>query len=189
MPLLLICTVGGAPERVVRSVLEKPRPASVIFVCSRGSEASISHPPSHPCRIEKTCALCGDANHECVNPTGILARVSAAGFDLPDHRTVMVEDPQDVTKCLRDMERQLTPAVARWRRTGPDHSVTADPTGGTKCMSAALGMVARRWNCRLRYIGGSSRSRRGVGVVENSRETLFSCDNPSPGWTRAEMSG
>jgi hypothetical protein len=100
---------------------------------------------------------------------------------------VFVHDPQDLTVCLREMEQRLSQAVQQWRAQGPGYTVTADPTGGTKGMSAAVGLVARRWNCHLRYVGGSSRTRRGVGTVESSRDIVFSGANGANGHAPAYL--
>jgi len=45
-------------------------------------------------------------------------------------------------------------------------------------MSATLGIVARRWRCVLRYIGGETRTRNGMGVVEDSSKKVFHSNNP-----------
>jgi CRISPR-associated protein (TIGR02710 family) len=181
MPILLICTVGGAPEPVVRSLLEEPRPERVVFICSERSEASITAAAGDVRRIETTCAVCGEAGHECINPAGILARAAAAGLALsPDqYQIVRVTDAQDPNRCMLEIARQLTPMVSAWRAGGTlDHQVIVDPTGGTKCMSAALGLVARRWKCTLRYVGGSRRGKGGLGVVLEGSEKVYDCGNP-----------
>lgn len=179
VPTLLICTVGGAPQPLVRSLREDPRPEKVVFVCSPMSEKSITTPRG-PLEVRERRCLCGQVTHECFDPTGVLALAAESGAALPEdaYSIVTVSDPQDLTACLRDMENQLGPIVDSWLRCGAGHKVIADPTGGTKCMSAALGMVSRRWPCVLRYIGGEIRTRNGLGVVEDSREKVFHCNNP-----------
>ncbi|HOL71766.1 MAG TPA: TIGR02710 family CRISPR-associated CARF protein [Bryobacteraceae bacterium] len=179
MPTLLICTVGGAPQPVVRSLLTDPRPEKVVFVCSADSEQSITT-PRRPVQVRERRCVCGQMTHACFDPTGVLALAAERGFTLPEdaYSIVTVSDPQDLTACLRDMDDQLGPIVDDWLRRGPEHKIIADPTGGTKCMSAALGMVVRRWPCVLRYIGGESRTRDGLGVVEDTREKVFPCNNP-----------
>lgn len=179
MSRLLICTVGGAPQPLVRSLQEEPRPDRVVFVCSLQSERSITA-PAGPVQPRDGLCACGRVRHECVDPTGVLALAAVAGIALADgaYSIVTVSDPQDFTACLRDMEDKLGPIVDSWLRPGTDRRVVVDPTGGTKCMSAALGIVARQWPCVLRYIGGGSRTRAGLGVVENASEKVFYCENP-----------
>ncbi|MGE5487584.1 MAG: TIGR02710 family CRISPR-associated CARF protein [bacterium] len=178
-PALLICTVGGAPQPLVRSLREDPRPEKVVFICSPLSKKSVTAPRSPLQSRERRC-ICGRTSHECFDPTGVLALAAEHGVTLPEgaYSIVTVSDPQNLTACLRDMENQLGPIVDAWLRCGGGRKIIVDPTGGTKCMSAALGMVSRRWPCTLRYIGGDTRTRAGLGVVEDACEKVFHCDNP-----------
>ena len=90
--------------------------------------------------------------------------------------------------CLEDMERLLNGPVSDWLRKGSDFRVVVDITGGSKAMSAALTMVARRWNCTISYVGGARRSKGGLGVVEDAHEKIFEVGNPVEqlGWTVIE---
>jgi CRISPR-associated protein (TIGR02710 family) len=178
--VLLICTVGGAPEPVVRSLLEEPRPESVIFICSDRSEVSITAPAGPIQRTQKTCVVCGEGAHECIDSSGILARAAAHGLSLnpEQYQIVRVTDPQDPNRCMLEIARRLSPMVSAWRSAGVSDQLIVDPTGGTKCMSAALELVARRWKCTLRYVGGGQRGKGGLGVVLDGTEKVFDCGNP-----------
>jgi hypothetical protein len=70
-------------------------------------------------------------------------------FELPDG--------QDLASCL-DRFRQLTPEVSAWAARGPGFQVVVDFTGGTKCMSASIGLQASRWPCLFSYVGGGERT-------------------------------
>jgi len=73
---------------------------------------------------------------------------------------MVLADAQDFSDCVRRM-RSLDEQVTAWRQKGPAYDVIADFTGGTKCMSAALSLVSRRWPC-----ASSIRARGSVIVVE-----------------------
>ena len=45
-------------------------------------------------------------------------------------------------------------------------------------MSAALAMVARTWPCAFTYVGGSERTKNGVGIVVNNKEQIIHSHNP-----------
>jgi CRISPR-associated protein (TIGR02710 family) len=72
----------------------------------------------------------------------------------------------------------LTPDVEQWTNRGRDFQVVVDFTGGTKCMSAALALQARRWPCLFSYVGGTYRNKGGVGVVVSGAEKIVHSVNP-----------
>jgi CRISPR-associated protein (TIGR02710 family) len=113
----------------------------------------------------------------------ILPGIAEQGISLgpAQYSVVEVSDPQNLASCVREMEAQVTPHVRDWRaHDAPACSVTVDPTGGTKLMSIALGLIARRWECTFRYVGGAARRQgaAGPGVVVNGAETILHSDNP-----------
>ncbi|MGH7500295.1 MAG: TIGR02710 family CRISPR-associated CARF protein, partial [Longimicrobiales bacterium] len=65
-----------------------------------------------------------------------------------------------------------------WLSRGAGFKIVADYTGGTKTMSASLALWARRWPCRMAYVGGKKRTREGVGIVVPGSENTLSVDNP-----------
>ncbi len=155
MAVLLVCTVGGAPEPVIRSILTQPHPDKVLFICSSDT---------------------------CSNVTNkILPGVEAEGLRLgpAQHEIFQVSDPQALDVCLREIAREVSSQVRRWR---DQHAaeIIVDPTGGTKVMSIALAFVARRWHCIFRYIGGTQREQRssGPGAVLTGAEQVVRRLNP-----------
>ena len=152
MPLLLICTVGGSPEPVVASI-KGSRPDRVIFVASLESQAEVEG------KITPLLAQEG-------------ASLGPGQYDL-----TQVPNAQDFPCCVEAM-RGLTSQVQRWVSRGEGYRVVADFTGGTKCMSAALALVASRWPCRFSYVGGTERNKGGLGVVVSGREQVLHSENP-----------
>jgi CRISPR-associated protein (TIGR02710 family) len=158
MATLLILTVGGSPDPLIYSILQEPRPDRVIFVCSEESAHSVS--PQ------------GKASN------GVLDACARRGFSLGEGQIdrLVLTNPQLLSACIEEMERYLSARVADWfQRPG---AVTVDATGGTKCMSMAAALVARRWPCTIRYVGGTARTDGGLGRVEASHEMRIDCFNP-----------
>ncbi len=90
---------------------------------------------------------------------------------------IELHDAEDFDHCVRLM-RGLDEKVEAWQRKGPAYDVIVDFTGGTKCMSAALALVSRRWPCRFSYIGGTERTKDGTGVVVPGKERARVTQNP-----------
>jgi CRISPR-associated protein (TIGR02710 family) len=149
---LLICTVGGSPEPVV-AALKQWRPARVRFV----------HTPQTKDDVEAK----------------IVPKAREEGVDLDPGRYDLFElpDGQDLASCL-DRLRQLTPEVSEWAARGSGFRIVVDFTGGTKCMSASIGLQASRWPCLFSYVGGGERTKDGVGVVVSGTEKIVYQANP-----------
>jgi CRISPR-associated protein (TIGR02710 family) len=133
-------------------------PDYVIFLCSPDSERSLfSDAPNNP---------------------AIIPSLAQRGVTLTEnhYQIVSVSDPQSYIDCVREIERGIEPMISKWKGRGCDLAI--DPTGGTKCMSVSLALVARRWNCAFRYVGGTQRDRFGVGNVETGTEILLVSQNP-----------
>ncbi len=149
---LLILTVGGSPEPIVAS-LRHWRPARVRFVTSPETTATVG--------------------------TAIVPAAVAAGCALDPGRYEIAEvpDSQDLTACVARL-RLLTPEVEAWLARGDDFEVVVDLTAGTKCMTAALVLQGQRWPCRFSYVGGTDRTKAGVGVVVTGTEKVLHTGNP-----------
>ena len=149
---LLVCTVGGTPDPLVKSFLHW-RPARILFV------------PSAQTRSHVDAVLRGYSEH------------SGQPLSPGCYRICLVEDAEELQGCLRVI-KELDHEVADWIGRGGDYQVVADFTAGTKCMSAALALEARRWPCRFSYVGGARRTKDGVGVVEAGSERVIHSANP-----------
>jgi len=149
---LLICTVGGSPEPIVASLLHW-QPLRVRFV----------HTPQTK----------GDIDAK------IIPKAREEGVELDRGRYELFElpDGQDLASCLERL-RRLTSEVDSWIARGADSRVVVDFTGGTKCMSAAMTLQARRWPCLFSYVGGGERTKDGVGVVVSGTERIILQTNP-----------
>lgn len=148
----LICSVGGTAEPVVAS-LRHWKPQKVCFIVS-----------------EKTRPIVEKVMRDFNASTGEEFPRGAVDF-------INIADPEALVGVVGSI-RGLTQHVNNWRARGDDYRVAADFTGGTKCMSAALALVARRWPCEFSYVGGSRRNKDGVGIVEAGSEVVKSWGNP-----------
>jgi len=154
IPRLLILTVGGAPEPVAASLLHW-RPARALFIVTpqtRESVASVILPKVHG---------------------GAWPDFDAGRADLYE-----VPDAQDFTGIVNHL-RGLDDRVAAWLHDHPGAEVIADFTGGTKAMSAALALAALHWPCTVSYVGGTERTKEGVGVVVSGKEQILHNQNPA----------
>ncbi|MFN4244121.1 MAG: TIGR02710 family CRISPR-associated CARF protein [Tepidisphaerales bacterium] len=101
-----------------------------------------------------------------------------ASFEKTRTDREVLRDPEDLATCVEDA-RTLTDHVTRWcDHHGEKAKVLVDFTGGTKIMSAALALVSQRWPCEFSYIGGTSRTKDGTGVVQPESEQVKRCANP-----------
>lgn len=153
MPALLVCTVGGAPEPIVASI-KALGPERVLFIVSSETAEQVEG------RIVPLLAEKG------------------ASLTPGRYEKIVLDNAQDLQGCVQCIQREAAPQVERWRQRGAEYAVVADMTGGTKCMTAALALVARRWPCRFSYVGGSERTKGGVGIVVTGKEQVLHTQNP-----------
>lgn len=148
----LICAVGGTPEPVVEA-LKHWHPERVLFVPSPNTKESVEQ--------------------------DIVPQARQQGVDLDPGRYdyCVIQDEQDLASCL-DTLRGITRRVEGWASRGEGYEVVVDFTGGTKCMTAAMVLQARRWPCVFSYIGGGERTKGGIGVVVTGTERLMRQANP-----------
>ena len=145
---VFVCSVGGSPEPVIKSI-NAHHPEKIIYVASSESRKLIR--------------------------TGIEARLTWQG--IVDTSIITLSDFQNLLTCVRDIRQGINQA---WQELDlPEDTVlTADITGGTKIMSAALTLVMMEYPSRFAYVGGQTRTKNGMGVVEEGHETIIKLDNP-----------
>lgn len=148
---LLVCTVGGTPEPLI-ATLKKWEPCRILFLPSVETEQKIP---------------------EIVNQ----ARQELPDLDPGRYEVKQIPDAQNLTACVT-LIRNLSSEVHQWVALGPEYRVVVDFTGGTKCMTAALALVAHRWPCTFSYVGGTQRDKGNVGVVVSGKEHVLNFQNP-----------
>lgn len=147
---LLIASIGGTPDPIVASLVGL-RPDRVYFVPSSDTQQLVMD---------------------------IVARAKEEGFSLSPGQwdELVIAGAQDFAGAVEKL-RHLDNEVAAWLRRGPEFAVAVDFTGGTKAMTAALAVVAHRWKCDFRYVGGMERTKDGLGVVVSGREHILHAAN------------
>lgn len=148
---LLICTVGGSVEPIV-AALKRWRPVRVRFVHTPGTKGHVAE-------------LVPKAREEGVD-------LDAGRYDL-----LQLPDEQDFAGCIEHL-RGLSEEVRAWAARGDGCQVVVDITGGTKCMSAALAIQASHWPCLFSYVGGTERTKNGLGIVVSGSENILHAQNP-----------
>lgn len=151
--LLLIATVGSTAEPLAVSILHW-RPARVQFVFPASTGVTVDT---------------------------IRQELHARGFALPlgAYDSFCVSDHDDLAACVQEMRSNLAKEVSQWRRRGDQFRCVVDFTCGTKCMSVALGLLARPWPAvRFSYVGGEARDKEGAGRVLPGSERVVTVTNP-----------
>ena len=153
--VLLICTVGGAPEPIAASILAH-QPERILFVVSAETRLFVT---------------------ETIVPA-VQAHETPLALDPGRFDFVELPSAQDFSLCVQELRAAYGRYVQSWLHRGEGFLVTVDFTGGTKCMTAALALAARRWNCHFSYVGGTERTKDGVGIVVSGKEQIIHSANP-----------
>lgn len=127
MTTVLVCTVGGSPEPIVKAI-EKRRPDRVVFLCTGPSGRN----PGSRVQIEGPVPPPAPSRPQPADPRPIPERAGLArgSFDIVE---VPADDPDAVFWRCRQLLRELR-ADPAWK----DAQVWVDYTGGTKSMTAGL---------------------------------------------------
>ena len=151
-PTLLICSVGGAPAPIIKSI-KHWRPEKIIFIVS---ESSLRQVEGIRAECPDIPALIQHGQIECLE----------------------LLDPQDFDASVSQLI-ELGPVVRKWKAGGEACQVIVDFTGGTKCMSAGLALAAQHWPCGFSYVGGHTRDKEGLGIVQDGAEQVVHHRNPA----------
>lgn len=148
-------------------------PDPVVMVCTVGGTPDplrisiCHHKPSHVIYVaspQSRATIRGDIE-------GGLA------WKIGDTQVITLENFQDIVQCVQDMRQGIQKALCDMSL--PEETpLIADITGGTKIMSAALTLVMMEFKSRFSYVGGSSRTKAGLGIVESGAETVVQDANP-----------
>lgn len=145
----LIATVGGTPQPLIATIVEH-KPELVCFLCSQESVEKIK---------EIKDGIANQLGEQCIQR---------------DHK-VLVEDYNDVVHCY-EKAQECFRKLKDWGITPEE--IVVDYTGGTKSMSVALGLAAVRFGCMFSYVGGSKRTKEGLGIVVDGTEQVYTSINP-----------
>lgn len=158
--VLLVTTVGGTPQAIAAGILHA-RPHRIVFVCSPETRDTVEKPDARG------------------NPS-ILELVQRSGFEIAPgaYDILEIESAQDLESLVKKARRELEPLIRQWAAHSGSHRVVVDFTGGTKCMSAGIVLASLDWPCQWQYVGGTERTKGGVGIVVEGKEQIVNPRNP-----------
>ncbi len=162
---VLIATVGGSPEPIVASLLHW-KPIRVYFIVSPDTSHLVSDIVDEPS----------------------LKNQEGWSLDVGRCENFTIFNPQNYSEIfnqLRELEKQVQTYLDTHKQDGQTLRVVCDFTGGTKPMSAALGLMMAQWACVVSYVGGTERTKDGVGIVEEGKEQIIEDENP---WYKLKVS-
>ena len=101
----------------------------------------------------------------------ILPRIS---INLVYRDIIIVNDSNDIKECFEKIYKKIPEVMKKWN----EPFLTVDYTGGTKNMSVAVALATINYTSDFSYIGGSKRTKDGVGIVEDGCEERVVSQNP-----------
>ncbi|MCF6158478.1 MAG: TIGR02710 family CRISPR-associated protein [wastewater metagenome] len=144
----MIISVGGTPAPIIKSIT-KYRPEFVSFFAS-----------------QDTC------DHVTEIKKGI--QIQEAKYTIKSEITLS-DEVNDLYHCFSKAEEAVKRVLSKGFRSD---EVIVDYTGGTKNMSVALSLSAVAHGFNFSYVGGTERTKGGVGTVVDGKEEVYESVNP-----------
>lgn len=138
----MIITLGGSHEPIVKTITEK------------------THLPE---------IICFLATHESVSLVGRIAEGASKDGLRYTQKVIITDDHADMVECYR--KSLLCIDFIRGMDCAPTETVV-DITGGTKVMSSAMALAALGKGYTFSYVGGTERTKDGLGVVISGSEFI-----------------
>jgi CRISPR-associated protein (TIGR02710 family) len=92
------------------------------------------------------------------------------------HDWITIPSAEDLLECYGVLARELPRLAEKWGV--PLGEFVADYTGGTKTMSVALALATVQVIGRYSYVGGTERTKAGLGIVVDGKERMLHQANP-----------
>ncbi len=133
-------------------------------------------PIAHTIREHNPEIVCYLASQQSVVEVGTVhKRLKQWGHSQVDFQTFLVDDVNDLAHCFG----KALECAAYLENKGVElDEVMVDCTGGTKPMAAALVLATARKGAAFSYVGGGSRTKDGLGVVETGTEKVYTGISP-----------
>ena len=113
------------------------------------------------------------ASHDSVLKSGEVLEIK--DYKPQKIETQITEDPNSLYECYKAARE----CVDRATRAGVlENNILVDYTGGTKVMSAALLLATVGFDFSFNYVGGDTRSKNGLGIVQDGHEKMYPDMNP-----------
>lgn len=144
MTRVLIVTVGGSPEPILKAV-ELHRPDEVIFACSA--------PPCERPSLDQVIGAGTPCLHrvdgEEIARANLVTQLGLQSFR-EDLQIIRLPDPDDLNDCLNRLRAFVQTLPSRFSQL----ELAGDFTGGTKSMSAALAFTLLEQRASLSVVSG-----------------------------------
>ncbi|MEO0249207.1 MAG: TIGR02710 family CRISPR-associated CARF protein, partial [candidate division WOR-3 bacterium] len=115
------------------------------------------------------------ASQETTDQVAFIKTEAARGGVRVKAEITITDDVNDLFHCHGKAETAVQRVLSKGYR-GKD--VIVDYTGGTKNMSVALALAGITHGFSFSYIGGTERTKEGVGVVVDGKEQVYASINP-----------
>jgi CRISPR-associated protein (TIGR02710 family) len=106
--------------------------------------------------------------------TQIKGEISKAGL-IPKTEITLVDNVNDLVHCYEKAEEAILRVIKMKYKTD---EVIVDYTGGTKNMSVAISLAAISHSFSFSYVGGTERTKEGIGIVIDGHEVIYKSINP-----------
>ena len=148
--------------------IHKPK---AILISLGGTPAPLIFSLNHQ-KPDYICFFVSEESKESINKD-ILPELD---FKPKHHYWIVTPSAESLSECYRAISRELPRILRKWQININDLNV--DYTGGTKTMSVAVALATVENTSHYSYVGGTDRSKQGVGVVLNGKERMWYLENP-----------
>jgi CRISPR-associated protein (TIGR02710 family) len=145
--------------------------SKAILISVGGTPAPIIFSLNHQ-RPEYICFFVSEESKDTIEKD-ILPHLD---FRPRHHDWIVTSSAENLSECYRAISQQLPQILKKWSVDPRD--LVVDYTGGTKTMSVALTLATIDNSSLYTYIGGVARTKEGLGVVINGKESMWYLDNP-----------
>lgn len=147
---------------------KKPK---AILISVGGTPAPIIFSLNHQ-KPEYICFFVSEETREAIDKD-ILPNLD---FKCRHYDWITTPNAEGLSECYRVLVRKLPEILKKWKVDPKD--LVVDYTGGTKTMSVALALATIEKSSLYTYIGGVERTKEGIGVVIDGKESMWYLDNP-----------
>lgn len=96
-------------------------------------------------------------------------------FDSKNKKYKITDDHEDLVVCYKEAEQIFRDLLSMSYNRD---EILVDYTGGTKNMSVALALASANYGLEYVYVGGSERTKQGLGIVIDGKENVLQSVNP-----------
>ena len=152
------------------TIMSKEKPKAILISLG-GTPAPLIFSLNHQ-KPDYICFFVSEESRASIDQD-ILPNLS---FRFLNHDWIVTPSAESLSECYQSITRDLPRILNKWNIDPKELAV--DYTGGTKTMSVALSLATVENTTHYSYVGGTDRSKKGVGVVFNGNERMWYQENP-----------